>query len=155
MYIPSDKIFPFDPKFLVLWPLTFTFKLLFNNFNLGHNYWTVRAAAFIFHMYIPFDMIFQLVPKFLPCDMSSISAVLTIYTYPHRRASSPTGGSCYEIWTNLKILNTFWFLVNTPCPLPPPPHSSQSPWHRSLGIQVAHPIPSPSLDTDPLGSQVA
>ena len=35
--------------------LTLKFDLLFKNFNLGHNLWTMRDRAFIFHMRIPCD----------------------------------------------------------------------------------------------------
>ena len=63
MYIHSGKTFPFDTKFLTLWPLTLTFALLLKNFNHCHNFLTVRARAFVFHMYIPLDKTFQLEPK--------------------------------------------------------------------------------------------
>ena len=35
------------------------------NFNLGHNLWTVRDRAFIFHMFIPCDKIFHVAPYFV------------------------------------------------------------------------------------------
>ena len=35
--------------------LTLKFDLLFKNFNLGHNLWTMRDRAFIFHMCISCD----------------------------------------------------------------------------------------------------
>ena len=50
---------------IILDLVTFTLKfdLLFKNFNLGHNIWTVRDGAFILHMCIPCDktVIFDLV----------------------------------------------------------------------------------------------
>ena len=45
--------------------LTFKFDLLFKNFNLGYNLWTVKGSAFIFHMCIPCDKSFQFIPWFL------------------------------------------------------------------------------------------
>ena len=42
--------------------LTWKFDLLFKNFNLGHNLWTVGDRAFIFHMCIPCDKIFHIIP---------------------------------------------------------------------------------------------
>ena len=42
----------------------FLFLLLFKNFNLGHNIWTVRDRAFIFHMCIPCDKNFHIIPYF-------------------------------------------------------------------------------------------
>ena len=44
--------------------LTLKFDLLFKNFNLGHNFWTVRDKAFIFHMCIPCDKNFHTIPLF-------------------------------------------------------------------------------------------
>jgi hypothetical protein len=38
---------------LTLWSLTLDFDCLFENFNLGHNFWLVGGRAFIFHMCIP------------------------------------------------------------------------------------------------------
>ena len=37
---------------------------IFWNFNLGYNFWTVKAKALIFHMSIPCDEAFQWVPLF-------------------------------------------------------------------------------------------
>ena len=45
--------------------LTVTFDLHFENFNLAHNFWTVRGRDFIFHMCIPCDKTFPLVPNLL------------------------------------------------------------------------------------------
>ena len=42
--------------------LTLEFDILFKNFNLGHNLWTVRDRAFIFHMCIPCDKTFRIIP---------------------------------------------------------------------------------------------
>ena len=44
--------------------LTLKFDLLFKNFNLGHNFWTMRDKAFIFHMCIPCDKTFHTIPLF-------------------------------------------------------------------------------------------
>ena len=44
--------------------LTLEFDLLFKNFNLAYNFWTVSARALIFHMIIPCDKTFQWVPLF-------------------------------------------------------------------------------------------
>ena len=41
--------------------LTLKFDLLFKNLNLGHNLWTVRDRAFIFHMCIPWDKAFYII----------------------------------------------------------------------------------------------
>ena len=38
--------------------LTLEFDLLFENFNLAYNFWTVTARALIFHMNIPCDWVF-------------------------------------------------------------------------------------------------
>ena len=40
--------------------LTLEFVLLFENFNLANNFWTVSASDFIFHMSIPWDKLFLL-----------------------------------------------------------------------------------------------
>ena len=37
--------------------LTSKFDLLFRNFNVGHNLWTVSDRAFIFHMCITWDFL--------------------------------------------------------------------------------------------------
>ena len=43
--------------------LTLKFDLLFKNFNLGHNLWTVRDMALIvLHMCIPCDKTFHFIP---------------------------------------------------------------------------------------------
>ena len=42
--------------------LTLKFDLLFKNFNLGHNLWTMRDRALIFHMCIPCDNTFYIIP---------------------------------------------------------------------------------------------
>ena len=49
----------FDPV-----TLTLEFDLLFKNFNLVNNFWTVSSKALIFHMSIPCDKTFQWVPLF-------------------------------------------------------------------------------------------
>ena len=49
--------------------LTLKFDLLLTNFNLGHNLWTVRGRAFIFHMCIPCDKTFHTTPLFWPSDL--------------------------------------------------------------------------------------
>ena len=50
--------------------LTVNFDLYLENFNLGHNFWTITGRAFIFLMCIPCDKTFSTVPKVLtswPC----------------------------------------------------------------------------------------
>ena len=42
--------------------LTLKFDLLFKNFNLGHNLWTVRDMALILHMCISCDKTFHFIP---------------------------------------------------------------------------------------------
>ena len=34
------------------------------NFNLGHNFQTIKDKAFIFHMCIPYDKTSHMIPKF-------------------------------------------------------------------------------------------
>ena len=79
MCIPCDKTFHIMhiiPNFfdldLEVWPV------LFKNFNLDHNLWTVRDGAFIFHMCIPCDktlsqhtIIFYLLTLTLKFDLLS------------------------------------------------------------------------------------
>ena len=65
MCIPCDKTISSVPKFLTLWPSPLTFDLHFTNFNLDHNFWTVRDRAFIFHMCTPYDKTFPSVPNVL------------------------------------------------------------------------------------------
>ena len=45
--------------------LTLEFDLLFENFNLANNFWTVSARALIFQMSIPYYKTFLWVPLFL------------------------------------------------------------------------------------------
>ena len=45
--------------------LTLTFDILLKKLNLGHNFWTKRDRAFIFHMCISCDKTFLPIPKFL------------------------------------------------------------------------------------------
>ena len=45
--------------------LTWEFDLLFKNFDLAYNFWTVIPRALIFHKIIPCDKIFLWVPLFL------------------------------------------------------------------------------------------
>jgi hypothetical protein len=43
-------------------PLTFEFGPLFQNFNLGRNFWLVGGRAFLFHVCIPSGKTFHLIP---------------------------------------------------------------------------------------------
>ena len=54
-----------DTKIFDLVTLTLTFDLLLRKLNLGHNFWTKRDRAFIFHMCICCDKTFLPIPKFL------------------------------------------------------------------------------------------
>ena len=54
-----------DTKIFDFVTLTLTFDLLLKKLNLGHNFWTKRDSAFIFHMCISYDKTFLSIPKFL------------------------------------------------------------------------------------------
>ena len=54
---PYDKTFPTVPFEHVT--LTVTFDLLFQNFNIGHNFFTLRDRALIFGMFVPYDKAFD------------------------------------------------------------------------------------------------
>ena len=62
--IPCDKLedLSHDTIIFDLVMLTLKFDLLFKNFNLGHNLWTIRDRAVIFHMCIPCDNTFHIIP---------------------------------------------------------------------------------------------
>ena len=51
---------------IIFYPVTLTleFDLLFKNFNLANNFWTVSTRALIFHMSIPCDKTFPWIPLF-------------------------------------------------------------------------------------------
>ena len=42
--------------------LTLNFDLLFKDFALGHNLWTMRDGAFILHICIPCEKTFHIIP---------------------------------------------------------------------------------------------
>ena len=72
MSIPCDKTFPWVYHYFLSCDLTLTleFDLLFKNFNLANNFWTVSARALIFHMSIPCYKTFPWVYHyFLPYDI--------------------------------------------------------------------------------------
>ena len=54
-----------DTKIFDFVTLTLTFDLLLKKLNLGHNCWTKRDRAFIFHMCISCGKTFLSIPKFL------------------------------------------------------------------------------------------
>ena len=56
--------------------LTLKFVLLLKNFNLGHNFWTVRDRAFIFHMCIPCDNTFHTTPRDLDLGITYTKMLL-------------------------------------------------------------------------------
>jgi hypothetical protein len=54
---------------LTLSSLTLEFDLLFENFNLRHDFWLVGCRAFIFHMCIPSSKTFHLIPWSWPLTL--------------------------------------------------------------------------------------
>ena len=54
-----------NTKFFDFVTLTLTFDLLLKKLNLGHNFWTKRDRAFIFHKCIPCGKTFLSIPNFL------------------------------------------------------------------------------------------
>ena len=63
-----------------------TFDLHIKNFNLGHNFWTIRGRALIFHMCIPCDKTFPLMPTFLnlwprPWPLTTVAKNLNLDHY--------------------------------------------------------------------------
>ena len=74
---------------IIFYPVTLTleFDLLFENFNLANNFWTVSARALIFHMSNPCDKTSQWVPLFWPCDLDLV---------------------VWPIFENFNLANNFW-----------------------------------------------
>ena len=52
-----------DTKIFDFVTLTLTFDLLLKKLNIGHNFWSKRDGAFIFHMCISCDKTFLSIPK--------------------------------------------------------------------------------------------
>ena len=77
MCVPCDKTFPSVPNILTVWTLTYilnlvtlTFDLYFENFNIDHNFWTIRERSFVFNMCVPRDKTFTSVRNFLNLTMT-------------------------------------------------------------------------------------
>ena len=77
-----------DTKIFDFVTLTLTFDLLLKKLNLGHNFWTKRDRAFIFHMCISCDKTFLPIPKFL-----------TLWPWPWLLT---------YFWKKLNLGNNFW-----------------------------------------------
>ena len=77
-----------DTKIFDFVTLTLTFDLLLKKLNLGHNFWTKRDRAFIFHMCISCDKTFLSIPKFL--------------------TSWPWPWLLTYFWKKLNLGNNFW-----------------------------------------------
>jgi hypothetical protein len=61
---------------LTLWSLTLEFGLLFENFNLGHNFWWVSGRAFIFYICIPFARPWPWPTDILPSFQKTLTLVI-------------------------------------------------------------------------------
>ena len=61
------------------------------NFNIGHNFFTVRDKSFIFGMCDPYDKTFPKVPKILNLWPSPYLACVILMTRPFQR--------CQKFWT--------------------------------------------------------
>ena len=68
MCITFDKTFPSVP---IVFTLTVTFDLYFENVNLNHNFVTVTDSALIFHMCFPSDKTFPAVPNIVTLMLPS------------------------------------------------------------------------------------
>ena len=79
---------------------------LIKNFNLGHNWWTVRDQAFIFHMCISCDKTFHIIPVFdlVTWTLTYFSKTLTLAITYNTHSERQDFHTSHEVWLTSQTL---------------------------------------------------